>query len=70
MIPIKRSQETRGQVTYSKVFLHPGAEAHAKALALTRGVEWGTLDLAGRAEMVSEKYISCFYSNLFFGREG
>jgi len=31
-----------------------GAEAYAKALALTRGVEWGLLDKAGRAEMVSE----------------
>jgi len=32
-----------------------GAETHAKALALKRGVEWGSLDLrlAGRAEMVS-----------------
>jgi len=33
---------------------HLGAEAHTKALALTRGVEWGSLDQAGRAEMVSE----------------
>jgi len=30
-----------------------GAEHHAKALASKRGVEWGKLDLAGRAEMVS-----------------
>jgi len=33
---------------------HVGAEAHAKALALTRGVDWGSMDQAGRAEMVSE----------------
>jgi hypothetical protein len=33
---------------------HLGAEAHTKALALTRGVDWGSLDQAGRAEMVSE----------------
>ena len=32
---------------------HLGAEAHAKALALTRGVEWGSLDPAGGAEMES-----------------
>jgi len=30
-----------------------GAETHAKALALSRGVEWGSLDLARRAEIVS-----------------
>jgi len=30
-----------------------GVETHAKALALKRGVEWGKLDLVGRAEMVS-----------------
>ena len=28
-----------------------GLEHHAKALASKRGVEWGKLDLAGRAEM-------------------
>jgi len=32
---------------------HLGVEAHAKALALTRGVMWESLDPAGRAEMVS-----------------
>ena len=30
-----------------------GSEHHAKALASKRGFEWGKLDLAGRAEMVS-----------------
>jgi len=30
-----------------------GVEAHAKALALKRGVEWESLDPAGPAEMVS-----------------
>jgi hypothetical protein len=30
-----------------------GSEHHAKALVLKRGIEWGSLDLAGRAEMVS-----------------
>jgi len=30
-----------------------GSETHAKALALKRGIEWGSLDLAGRAKMVS-----------------
>jgi len=30
-----------------------GAEAHAKVLALQRGLEWEMLDSAGRAEMVS-----------------
>jgi len=30
-----------------------GSEHHAKALASKRGVEWGKLDLVGRAEMVS-----------------
>jgi len=29
------------------------AEAHAKALPLTRGVEWDLLDKAGRTELVS-----------------
>jgi len=32
---------------------HLGAEAHAKALALTRGIKWELLDQVGRAEMVS-----------------
>jgi len=30
-----------------------GAEAHTKALALTSGVEWKSLDKAERVEMVS-----------------
>jgi len=34
-----------------------GSEAHAKVLALKRGVEWESLDLAGRAEMVSAAMI-------------
>jgi len=32
---------------------HMGSEHLAKALVLKRGVEWGSLDLAGRAETVS-----------------
>jgi len=34
-----------------------GSEAHAKALALKREVEWKSLDLAGRSEMVSAAII-------------
>ena len=30
-----------------------GVEAHAKALALTKGVEWELLDQVGRKKMVS-----------------
>ena len=33
--------------------MYVGTEAHAKALALTRGVEWELLDQAGRKEMAS-----------------
>jgi len=32
---------------------HLSAEDHAKALVLTRGVEWDSLDKAWHAEMVS-----------------
>jgi len=41
--------------TVSIIMGQMGAEAHAnlKALALKSGVEWGSLDLAGREEMVS-----------------
>jgi len=37
---------------------HMGSETHAKALALKRGVKWGSLDLAGRAKMVSSVAMS------------
>jgi len=36
----------------STAMREPGTEAHAKALARTRGVEWESLDHSGRAEIM------------------
>ena len=46
----RKAEREKGAMFSKKMH---GPKAHAKALALKKGVEWESLDTAGRAEMVS-----------------